>query len=90
MIEYIQKKSVILNYLADFKKDFIIKKKIITFDDLYNWRIFKNKISDTKNKFFSILFLRIKTNSREVKEWSQPIISDHYISLNGFLVKVRN
>ena len=86
----INKKSIILNNLTDFEKKFTIKKKIVTFNDLYNWKIFKNKISDTKNKFFSILFLKIKTNSREVNEWSQPIISDHHISFNGFLTIKEN
>ena len=41
-------------------------------------------------KVFFYLFLKIKSNSREVKQWSQPIISDHYISLNGFLIKEIN
>ena len=83
----INKHSIILNNLNDFKKRFTINKNIISFNNLGNWKIFKDKISDTKNKFFSILFLKIKTNSREVKEWSQPIISDHHISCNVFLVK---
>lgn len=83
----INKHFIILNNLNDFKKRFTINKNIISFNNLGNWKIFKDKISDTKNKFFSILFLKIKTNSREVKEWSQPIISDHHISCNVFLVK---
>ena len=86
----INKNLIILNNLTKFKKRFTIKKKIISFGDLYNWKISKNKISDIKSKFFSIIFLKIKTNSREVSEWFQPIISDHYISFNGFLVRSIN
>ncbi len=86
----INKNLIISNNLTKFKKRFTIKKKIISFGDLYNWKISKNKISDIKSKFFSIIFLKIKTNSREVSEWFQPIISDHYISFNGFLVRSIN
>ena len=86
----INKFSTIINILKQLKKRLIIKKTIISFNDLKNWKIFKDNISDTKKIFFSIFFLKIKTNSREIKEWYQPIISDHYISLNGFLVKKKD
>ena len=43
-----------------------------------------------KKNFFSIFFLDVKANSREVINWEQPIISDHYISLNGFLTSQIN
>ena len=36
---------------------------------------------------FSIIALSVKTNSREVRKWDQPIISDHSTSINGFLLK---
>ena len=86
----INKHSAIPNVLKKLKKRIKIKKKIISFKDLKNWRVFKNKILDRKKIFFSIFFLKIKTNSREIKEWCQPIISDHYVSFNGFLVKKKN
>ena len=86
----INNSSSIIDILKDLKKRIQIKKKAISFKDLKNWRIFKNKISDNEKNFFSIFFLRIKTNSREVKEWHQPIISDHSISFNGFLIKKKN
>ena len=83
----VNKNFVISNNFKNFKKNTFIKKKRISFSQLNNWKILKNKITDTKNKFFSILFLNIKSNSREVKQWYQPIISDHDVSFNGFLLK---
>ena len=79
--------SNLLNTIKNFKKKNKINKKIINFKDLKSWKILKDKITDTRKIFFSILFLKIKTNSREVRNWCQPIISDHYHSLNGFLIK---
>ena len=86
----INKRSTLIDNLNIFKKKYKIKKKIVSFNNLSGWKIFKDKIIDTKKSFFSIIFLKIKTNSREVNNWSQPIISDHYISFNGFLIKSKN
>ena len=82
--------SNLKNTLTYLKKKIKIKKRIISFNDLKNWKIFKDKIVNNKNFFFSILFLKIKTSSREVSQWCQPIVSDYHISLNGFLVKEIN
>ena len=77
--------------LNKFKKDFQLKRSLIKFTNLEGWKIQDYSIYDLKKKFFSIFFINIKANTREVKTWDQPIISDHFISLNGFLVcKINN
>ena len=86
----INKNFTMFNLFNRFKKEIIIKKEKISFKQLVNWKTFKDKITDINSNFFSILFLKVKTNSREVKRWYQPIISDHFTSLNGFLVKTIN
>jgi len=80
----------ILKKLIYFKRKNKISKKKIFFKDLKNWVLSKNKIFDSKKLFFSILALKINTNSREVKKWHQPIISDHSMSFNGFFLKKIN
>ena len=80
----------ILRTIKNIKKNIQVKKKIVSFADLKSWKILNDKIFDIEKKFFSIIFLKIKSNSREVNKWSQPIISDHFISLNGFLIKKVN
>ena len=82
--------SIILKKFNIFKKKFVISKKQIYFNKLKNWKIKKDRIFDLKNNFFSILFIKIKTTSRGVANWHQPMISDHSKSFNGFLVKVQN
>ena len=82
--------SNLLRAIKNVKINTKISKKIISFKELKSWKILKDRIFDTKKNLFSILFLKIKSNSREVKQWSQPIISDHSISLNGFLIKKIN
>lgn len=81
----------IKNILNLLDKKIKIKRKIINFNDLKGWEIKKNSISDIRNKYFSIFFLDVVANLREVKKWEQPIISDHFSSMNGFLVsKINN
>ena len=86
----INNSSSIIDILKDLKKRIQIKKKVISFKDLKNWKIFKNKISDNKKNFFSIFFLRIKTNFKEVKKCYKQIIINHSISFNGFMFKKKN
>lgn len=81
----------IKNMLHQFDKNMKFSRNIISFNDLKNWKIKKDSISDIKNKYFSIFFINVFANLREVKKWEQPIISDHFSSLNGFLVsKINN
>ncbi len=72
--------------LKKFSKIAKFKTSQINFKNLQNWKITKNSILDLKKKFFSIFFIDIIANLREVKKWEQPIISDHYSSFNGFLI----
>ena len=79
--------NIIIKKINDFKKKNKLIKEKIHFDKLKNWKIFKDKIYDINKDFFSIIALSVKTNSREVRKWDQPIISDHSTSINGFLLK---
>ena len=79
--------NTLIKLVKQFKKKNEITKKQISFFDLKNWQIKKNIISDNKKNFFAIRFFNVKANLREVKKWSQPLLSDFKNSLNTFLVK---
>ena len=68
-----------------FNDKFYLKRYPITFKKLKKWKITNFSIYDLSKEFFTIFFINVKANSREVKSWEQPIVSDHKISLNGFL-----
>ncbi len=72
--------------LNEFNKNPKFKLNQINFKNLLNWKIGKNIIHDLNKKYFSIFFIDVTANLREVKKWEQPIISDHFSSYNGFLV----
>ena len=72
--------------LKKYSKKSKFKTSRINFKNLKNWKISKNSVFDLNKRFFSIFFIDVIANLREVKKWEQPIISDHFSSLNGFLV----
>ena len=71
-------------------KKFFIKRKIVDLKCLKDWSIKNNKIVHKKNKHFSIIGVKVKTNSREVLSWEQPIIRGKKLAFAGFLVKKFN
>ena len=77
---YILKKLKFFNK----KNKFIINK--INFSQLKEWKISEKFLKDVKKKYFSIFFIDVFANQREVKKWEQPIIKDHFFSLNGFII----
>ena len=48
------------------------------------------KIKHKTNNFFSIIGIKVKTNKREINEWSQPIIQGMNLAFAGFLTKKFN
>ena len=76
LVDYPKNKlSKIILKLGQFKKKSKLTKKKTYFNKLKNWKISKDKIYDINKDFFSIIALKVNTNSREVKKWYQPIIS---------------
>ena len=79
--------KIIINKLNKFNNKYFLKIKRINFKELKLWKKTDKYIFDIKKIFFSIIGIKISSNAREVKNWSQPIISDHSLALNGYLVK---
>ncbi len=78
--------KILNSRLKSLKKKLKIEKKLITFSSLKGWQIKNSQIFDKKKNFFSILFIDVNANKREVKNWDQPFISDHLTSLNCFII----
>ena len=86
LLSFVNLKSSLVN----FKKKLKIQKNLTLFSDMAGWKVDNTTISDIKKKFFSIFFIEVKANRREVKNWDQPFISDHYNSLNCFIMSKIN
>ena len=69
------------------KKKYFIKRKVIPLSKMKSWNYNKKNISHKNKTYFSIIGLNIKTNSREISEWDQPIIQELSMGLSGFIIK---
>ena len=57
---------------------------------LKDWKLKKDIIEHKNKDHFSVIGVDIKTNSREVKQWQQPIFRGKRLALAGFLTKQVN
>ena len=56
-------------------------------ESIRDWSLTKKKIFHKKNNYFSIIGIKVETNKREVKNWSQPIILGSKMAFAGYLIK---
>ena len=68
-------------------KKYYLNNKIINLESMRDWSVTKKKISHKKNNYFSIIGIKVKTNKREVTNWSQPIIMGSKMAFAGYLIK---
>ena len=80
-------KKKILLWRNSLTKKYFLKNKIINLNLIKNWNLNKKKINHQTNNFFSVIGIKVKTNKREVAEWSQPIIKGSKKAFVGYLVK---
>ena len=64
---------------------YFIRTKIVDLSNLKEWSIKLKKIIHKKNKHFSIIGINVKTNKREVNNWSQPILEGKKVAFAGFV-----
>ena len=81
----INNKNKIQTWIRELNKRFYIKIKIIDLNQLKDWLVNVKVIYHKKKKYFSIIGANIKTNKREVQNWSQPKIKSTKIAFAGFL-----
>ena len=67
-----------------------IKQKQISLTKLKDWKLKKNIIEHKNKDHFTVIGINIKTNSREVKKWEQPIFKGKRLAFAGFLTKEVN
>ena len=79
--------SKIQIWFKKLKKKYFIKRKIIPLSKMVSWNYSKKNIIHKNKKYFSIIGLNIKNNSREISEWEQPIVSEINMGLSGFIIK---
>ena len=77
-------------WFKKLKKKYFIKRKIIPLSSMKNWNYDQKNIIHKSKKYFSVIGVKIQSNSREISEWEQPIIKEINMGLSGFIVKKIN
>ena len=86
----INKLKAINQWIKKKDKSFFLKSSIIPLSELKDWQYDKKSITHKNKKHFSIIGIKIKTNKREINEWSQPILKGKNLAIAGFIIKKIN
>lgn len=71
-------------------KKYFLKSKIISLSKLKDWIYDFKEIVHRDKDHFSVIGINIRTNKREVNNWSQPILKGKNLALTGFITKKIN
>lgn len=65
----------------------VLERQLIPLRDVKDWIQAPSEIYHKDRKYFSVIGARIKTTSREVSSWDQPIIQQQQSGIVGFITK---
>ena len=83
----INNKKTFIKWKNSLNKKYYLHNKIISLGLIKNWNLTKKKISHKTNNYFSVIGIKVKTNKREITNWSQPIIMGSKMAFAGYLIK---
>jgi dTDP-4-dehydro-6-deoxy-alpha-D-glucopyranose 2,3-dehydratase len=64
----------IINRFVDMKIKTVLNIRLLPLNAVEDWTNDGNRIAHKENKFFSVIGVSVKSSSREVKSWDQPLI----------------
>ena len=82
--------SAILNWINHLRMKNWSEAKFISLNCVADWEITNSEIKHKLNKYFSVIAIRTNTGSREVSEWTQPILEEKREGFIGFIIKKFN
>lgn len=80
----------LLQKITQQKFKTIIESHLIPLKDVEKWLITKDEIFHASRKYFSVIGVRVRAETREVSFWDQPIIKQVDPGIVGFIVKEIN
>ena len=80
----------ILSWLAHLKTKYELDVEKIPLKNVQNWIITDHHIHHEENKYFRILPVSVEIDSREVTQWTQPLLEPAQEGLSAFIVKKIN
>ncbi|MCO1575787.1 NDP-hexose 2,3-dehydratase family protein [Crossiella sp. SN42] len=83
----ISSSAEVLSWITSRQSEHQISTELIPLRSVRNWRHTEREIHHESGGFFSVMAVRVKTNSREVSGWTQPLIQPHGLGVVAMLVK---
>ena len=77
----------IISWLTQAKLKISSKRERIPLKEVSQWEMDKWQIRHSSKKYFSVVALRVNSNSREISSWTQPILKEPRRGFAGFLIK---
>jgi oxidase EvaA len=88
--ESINELDEILSWLSNLKSQYELSISSKPLKTLNDWKQNEYEIAHKDEKYFTVVAVKVHIASREVKEWTQPIIKPKQEGLLAFLVKKIN
>jgi oxidase EvaA len=80
----------ILSWIAELKATNDLFVERVRLQDLGEWTLGEDGISHREGRFFSVRWVQVEIENREVARWHQPIVAPHEQGLIAFLVRKVN
>jgi len=80
-------KKTLMKWKNSLNRKYFLNNRIISLNLIKNWNLTKKKIFHKTNNYFSVIGIKVKTNKREISDWSQPIIQGSKMAFVGYLIK---
>ena len=80
-------KKTLMKRKNSLNRKYFLNNRIISLNLIKNWNLTKKKIFHKTNNYFSVIGIKVKTNKREISDWSQPIIEGSKMAFVGYLIK---
>lgn len=77
----------LLNWLFELRTRYQLLRTPRALDDLIGWDMNEDRIEHASGRHFSVMAVAVEALGREVKRWTQPILSHSGRGLNGLICK---
>ncbi|MCK2241760.1 MULTISPECIES: NDP-hexose 2,3-dehydratase family protein [unclassified Crossiella] len=77
----------VLSWITSRHSDTQLSTELVPLRSVEHWRRTSHEIQHESGAYFSVVAVRVKTNSREVSGWTQPLIQPHGLGMVALLVK---
>jgi predicted transcriptional regulator len=76
-----------MSWITSRESEYTVRSDLIPLSEVRQWQRTDYRIQHELGKFFSVIAVRVRANSREVAHWTQPLIEPTGLGSIAFLVK---